>query len=192
MNTIHLRTCALAAVLPLFVSTHAAPIDLSNAEARVSPAQYDFASKSYRPARADSAGTDKAWRAANDAVVAKPGEDRVMGTQMGGSMSLPTQGKSGIPASTDKAMVMPDDATIPPDRHKSIPMDGDMKMPAPKGDKLIPTQKGLNTPRDKGIKMPDGRTMPLHKNMKIPRSIPKGDTSMPWMDMPHGRHDSEH
>lgn len=184
MKSMQWRICAWAALAPLTFAVHAATIDPSSATADVPAAAYESAFKTYRPVAEESTSPDKGWRAANDAVAAKPGEDHMMGMQMGGSMNMSMPGKTDMPASAGKMMVMPDGTTMPIEKHKSMPMgketkmpmDHDMKMPMPKVNKSTPAAKSTDKQMNHDMNMP----------------MPKGDASMPGMDMSHGDHGKGH
>ncbi len=100
MKSMHWRFCAFAVLLPLSViapAAPAAPADPSNAAAEVPAARYYSAFKNYQPTIDVATRPDEGWRAANDAVAAKPGDAHMMGMQTGGAM----------PAPIDKDMTMP-------------------------------------------------------------------------------------
>ena len=179
MKTMQWRTCALAALLPLSALVQAAPADPTDAMVGVPAASYDSAFKTYQPAVNESATPDKAWRAANDAVAAKPGDDHMMGMQMGGSMTMPNQGRTE--GSSNGTMVMPDGTTMLMSAHDHKHSNEGMKIPVSsttsvdKGMKIPMPKREVAKPKQKSV------AMPMDKNMKMP--MPKGDASMPGMDM---------
>ena len=73
MNTLQWRACALASLLPLSVLAQATSADPSDAGVGVPAPSYDSAFKTYQPVGEESVTPTKAWRVANDAVAAKPG-----------------------------------------------------------------------------------------------------------------------
>ena len=193
MTKMQWRVCAMAALLPLSALAKMVPADPTDSAAGAPATSYDSAFKNYQPIAEESVTPDKAWRAANDAVAAKPGEDHMMGMQMGGPMDMGIPREIEGSKSSDRTMVMPDGTTMPMSGHSpramatpdrgTMAMDKGMKMPMPRGEIAKPKQKGIDKPRDRGMKMPDGSTMPMGKSMKMP--MPRTDTSMPGMDMSH-------
>ena len=168
MTLMQWRLCALVSLLPFSAAINAAQSDPTNASADAPSAQYESTFKSYIAAADDSVSPEKGWRAANDGVADKPGQGHKMGMQMGDSMSMPMPGKPVAPSTAGNEMVMPDGSTMPMEKHNSAPNATDMKVPM-----------------DKAMKMPGGAAMPMHKDMKKPAPAPKGDASMPGMDMSH-------
>lgn len=150
MISIPWRICAWAALAPLAVAVHAAPADPSSAAAEVPAVAYDSAFKTYRPVAEDLASPDKGWRGANEAVSAKPDGGHVMGMPMGGSMRMGD--------------------------HNTMPMNKDVRKPAPEENNASSVRKGVAKPTTEDMKMP----------------MPKGDASMPGMDMSHGDHRKGH
>jgi hypothetical protein len=185
MKPMQWRTCAWAAFLPLAIAAHAAPAEPTNSAAGGSLAVYDSAFTNYRPAGEAAASPDKGWRAANDAVAAKPGEGHMMGMEMGHSMDMSKPSTADVKSSTGGMMVMPDGTSMPMSQHHSMPMDKGMtmrmekgmKMPAQKNGKMpIPTEKRTTVVK-KGV------AQPMAPGMQMP--MPAGGGSMQGMNMPH-------
>ena len=108
MKSMHWRTCALAALLPLWNAAPAETTDPANAAAGVPTARYESVFKTYRPAIDDPTSPDKQWRAANEAVTTRPGEDHMMGMQMDGAATTPKhQDMNMPPAAPTGAKSMP-------------------------------------------------------------------------------------
>lgn len=132
----------MAGLLPLSIAAHAAQTDPTNTAVEVPAARYDSVFKTYRPTAEEFDSPDKGWRAANDAVAAKPGEDNMTGMQRDGPMRMPTSGKGDAPAPVDKTRVTPEGGTVP--------MDTNMKMPVPKHDTSMPGKDMFHDKSGKG------------------------------------------